>query len=93
MDKDQKIIELEQTISKLEEELRTTKDHLKRYTAPSYKKEYYEKNKDTIKERNYKYKEKTNYKPTSEQVKVYNQRAYLKRKEKLRKEMEESQNI
>ena len=77
--------------SKLKEELQATKEHLKKYTAPSYKKEYYEKNKDAIKERNNKYKENTNYKPTSDQIKLYNQRAYLKRKEKLKKETIEKQ--
>jgi len=48
MDKDEKIKELEEKNAKLEEELETTKEHLKKYTAPSYKKEYYEKNKDII---------------------------------------------
>lgn len=85
MDKDKRIKELE-------DELKATKEHLKKYTAPSYKKEYYEKNKDAVKERNNKYKINTNYKPTPEQVKLYNQRAYLKRKEKLQKELEEKQN-
>ena len=51
MDKDEKIKELEEKNAKLEEELQATKEHLKKYTAPSYKKEYYENNKDTIKER------------------------------------------
>jgi hypothetical protein len=55
MDKDEKIKELE-------EELQATKEHLKKYTAPSYKKEYYEQNKDVIKERNANYKKNTNYK-------------------------------
>ena len=89
MDKDEIINELAEKITKLENELQATKEHLKKYTAPSYKKEYYEKNKDAIKERNNKYKENTNYKPTSDQIKLYNQRSYLKRKEKLKKEMEE----
>jgi hypothetical protein len=92
MDKDKRIKELEEKNTKLEEELRATKEHLKKYTAPSYKKEYYEKNKDAVKERNNKYKNNTNYKPTQEQVKLYNQHAYLKRKEKLKKELEEKQN-
>lgn len=91
MDKDQKIKELEEIVAKLEEELQATKEHLKKYTAPSYKKEYYEKNKDAIKERNYKYKE--NYNPTPEQKKKWARTAYLKRKEKLQKEMEEKLNI
>ena len=36
-------------------------------------------------------KTNTNYKPTPEQVKLYNQRAYLQRMEKMKKEMEEKQ--
>ena len=91
MDNEEKIKEMEEQISNLETELQATKEHLKKYTAPSYKKDYYEKNKDVIKERNNKYKTNTNYKPTPEQVKLYNQRAYLQRKEKLKKEMEEKQ--
>jgi hypothetical protein len=82
----------EEKIAKLEEELNATKEHLKKYTAPSYKKAYYEKNKEVVKERNNKYKNTTNYKPTPEQVKLYNNRSYLKRKEKLQKELEEKQN-
>ena len=91
MDNEEKIKEILEENAKLKEELEATKEHLKKYTAPSYKKEYYEKNKDVIKERNNKYKTNTNYKATPEQVKLYNQRAYLKRKEKLKKEMEEKQ--
>ena len=52
MDKDERIKELEYENAKLKDELQTTKEHLKKYTAPSYKKEYYEKNKDIINERN-----------------------------------------
>jgi hypothetical protein len=74
----------EEKIAKLEEELNATKEHLKKYTAPSYKKEYYEKNKEVINERN------KNYKPTPEQKKEYNRREYLKRKEKLKKETDEN---
>ena len=91
MDNEEKIKEILEENAQLKEELQATKEHLKKYTAPSYKKDYYEKNKDVIKERNNKYKTNTNYKPTPEQVKLYNQRAYLQRKEKLKKEMEEKQ--
>ena len=92
MSDEEKIRALTEENAKLKEELQTTKEHLKKYTAPSYKKEYYEKNKDVIKERVRKHKETTNYKPSPEQVKLYNQRAYSNRKEKLKKEMEEKQN-
>ena len=92
MENENIIKELTEENSKLKEELQAIKEHLKKYTAPSYKKEYYEKNKDIVKERNNTYKKNTNYKPSPEQVKLYNQRAYLKRKETLKKEMEEKQN-
>ena len=45
MDKDLRISELEEKVAKLESELQSTKEHLKRYTAPAYSKELYEKNK------------------------------------------------
>ena len=92
MDKDERIKELEDENAKLKDELQTTKEHLKKYTAPSYKKEYYEKNKEAIKERVKKCREKTNYKSTPEQRKEYNRISYLRRKEKLQKELEEKQN-
>ena len=75
---------LEEELQKTKDELIQTKEHLKKYTAPSYKKEYYEKNKEVINERN------KNYKPTPEQKKEYNRREYLKRKEKIKKETSEN---
>jgi hypothetical protein len=92
MDNEEKIKEILEENAKLKQELQATKEHLKKYTAPSYKNEYYEKNKHVIKERNANYKKNTNYKSTPEQVKLYNQRTYLRRKEKLKKEMDEKQN-
>ena len=94
MDKDEIIKALEEENTKLKDELQMTKEHLKKYTAPSYKKEYYEKNKDIIKERNANYKKNTNYKyiPTPEKKKEYARRAYLKKKEKLQNEIKEKQN-
>ena len=94
MDNEEKIKEMEEKISNLETELQATKEHLKKYTAPSYKKEYYENNKDVIKERNANYKKNTNYKyePPPEKKKEYARRAYLKKKEKLQNELEEKQN-
>ena len=83
---------IEEKNAKLEEELQATKEHLKKYTAPVSRKVYYEKNKVVIKERVKKYNEDKNYKPTPEQKKQYNKQSYLKRKEKLKKEMEENSN-
>ena len=40
---EERIKELEEDNAKLKNELKKTKEHLKKYTAPSYKKEYYEK--------------------------------------------------
>ena len=83
MDTDEKIKVLEEENARLKEEnarlkeeLQTTKEHLKKYTAPSYKKEYYEKNKEKILERI-----KTNP-PSSDKKKEYNRISYLRRKEK-----------
>ena len=87
MDKDEIIKELTEKNAKLEQELLLTKEHLKKYTAPPISKEYYEKNKEVIKERVKKYQEQTNYKasykPTPEQKKKWARTAYLKKKEKL----------
>jgi hypothetical protein len=71
MDKDSRIKELEEENEKL-------KEHLKRYTAPSYKKAYYEKNKEKLLA-----KIKSNQVPP-EKRKEYNKKSYLKRKEKIK---------
>ena len=96
MDKDEKIKEMEEHISNLETELQATKEHLKKYTAPASSKVYYEKHKEAQKQRVKEYQQRTNYKSdyksTPEQKKEYNRREYLKRKEKLKKELEEKQN-
>ena len=87
MDKDEKIKELEDENIKLKEQL--DKYLLKNKT-------YYENNKTEHKQRVKEYQQRTNYKsdykPTPEQKKEYNRREYLKRKEKLKKELEEKQN-
>ena len=84
--------ELEAKLADVLVELEGVKEHLKRYTAPSYKKAYYQRHKDAHKKRVKEYKEKTNYKPTPEQRKVYARTAYLKKKEKLKKENDEKEN-
>jgi Ni,Fe-hydrogenase I large subunit len=70
---------LREEVENLKKELLLTQEHLKKYTAPQ--KEYYEKNKDIIKQKasqnNSKLKE-TN----PEKIKEYAHRAYLKQKEK-----------
>jgi hypothetical protein len=91
MDKDEKIKELEEKNAKLEEDLQATKEHLKKYTAPASSKVYYEKHKELVKERVKKCREKTTYKSTPEQRQEYNRLSYLRRKEKLQKELEEKE--
>lgn len=63
-------------VQKLKDELNETKEHLKKYTAPAYKKIYYKTNKEQIKEQHKKYK------PSDEQKKKWARTAYLKKKEK-----------
>ena len=92
MENENIIKELAEENAKLKEELQASKEHLKKYTSPASRKMYYEKNKEVIKERVKKYNEDTNYKPTPEQKKEYNRKSYLKRKEKLKKEMEAKSN-
>ena len=75
--------------AKLKEELQATKEHLKKYTAPASRKVYYENNKEVILERVKKYNKDNNYKPTPEQKKEYNRQSYVRRKEKLKKEIKE----
>jgi hypothetical protein len=93
MDKDEIINELAEKIAKLENELHATKEHLKKYTAPSSKKLYYEQNKEEIKQKVKEYKENTNYVVPKDVIKERNKRAYQKRKEKLEKEKSGNQNI
>ena len=93
MDKDEIINELAEKIAKLENELQATKEHLKKYTAPSSKKLYYEQNKEEIKQKVKEYKEKTNYVVPKDVIKERNKRAYQKRKDKLENEKSGNQNI
>ena len=58
MSDEEKIRALTEENAKLKEELQTTKEHLKKYTAPASRKEYYQNNKDVIKERVRKHKER-----------------------------------
>ena len=85
----QKLKITEEQNIKLEQELQATKAHLKKYTAPTSSKIYYEKHKEAHKQRVKEYKEKINYKPTPEQKKEYNKQSYLRQKEKHKQETEE----
>lgn len=88
MNYQEKINELEKEILRLNNELNQTKEHLKKYTAPESRKIYYEQNKEKIKQNVKEYKQKTNYiyEISPEKKKEYSKRAYLKKKEKLKKE-------
>ena len=89
---EEKIKEIKEILeenAKLKEELQATKEHLKKYTAPPSSKVYYEKHKEVVKERVKKCREKTTYTSTPEQRKEYNKQAYLRRKEKTQKDLEE----
>lgn len=77
----------DEQINTLQNELNETKEHLKKYTAPSYKKIYYENNKEKLLE-----KMKSNPTPPDKR-KEYNRQSYLRRKEKLKKETEGNENI
>lgn len=65
-------------IAQLETELKETKEHLKRYTAPKERmKKYYENHKDEL------LAKMKLYKPSPEKIQEKNKRAYQKRKEKM----------
>ena len=68
---------LEDKIQQLQEELNKTKEHLKKYTAPSRSKTFYENHREEI-------LEKKKDPIAKEQRIAVNKRAYQKRKEKLK---------
>jgi hypothetical protein len=75
----------------LEEENKELKEKLKKYTAPTRSKVFYEKHKEEILQQNKEYKKQTNYYDnlSQEKKKEYARTAYLNKKEKLKK-LEES---
>lgn len=82
---------LKEINEKLLKELEETKEHLKKYTAPSYKKIYYENNKEEIKQKSREYRQ--THQPSEEQKKKWARTAYLNKKAKLEKEKLENVNI
>jgi hypothetical protein len=82
-------------IKQLQEENSKLKEQLDKYLLKN--KTYYEKNKEEHKNRVKDYQKKTNYKsnyiPTAEQKKEYARRAYLKKKEKLQKEIDQQKSV
>lgn len=77
MDKDNMILQLENENAELKQKIVDLEERLKKYTAPSRSKTYYENHKEELLEKMKKYK------PTPEQIKERNKRAYLKRKNKV----------
>lgn len=79
---------MEELINKnkiLEEENKELREKLKKYTAPARHKVYYENHKEEVLARN-----KT-YQVSPEKKKEYARRAYLNKKEKIKKEKEENE--
>ncbi len=82
---------LKEELEKIKNELIETKEHLKKYTAPSNMKKYYQNHKEEIIKKVKEYKEKNNYKQVvdKEKRKEYNRTAYQKKKEKLNEKLED----
>ena len=74
-------------IKELEHENALLKEKLKNYTAPKRSKTFYENHKEDVLQKNKEYKEKTNYYSnlSPEKKKEYAKRAYLNKKEKIKK--------
>ena len=66
----------------LKKEVEILTDHLKKYTAPTRSKKYYEHHKDEILERQKEYNKAYMKELDPEKIKEYNKRAYQKRKQK-----------
>jgi hypothetical protein len=68
---------LKQENEEMKNKIMELEERLKKYTAPSRSKTYYENHKEELLEKMKKYKQ------TPEQIKERNKKAYLKRKEKM----------
>ena len=83
-------MDLQELISiniKLQEENTFLKEKLKKYTAPSRNKTYYEKHKDDILTKN------KSYQVSQEKKKEYARTAYLNKKEKLKNQEKPKEDI
>jgi hypothetical protein len=76
----------------LEQQVNELTEKLKKYTAPTRSKTYYEKHKNEIIQKTKEYKENTNYYSTisAEKKKEYARRAYLNKKEKIKTKNEKT---
>ena len=91
MSLEERVLQLENENNALREELETTKVHLKKYTSTQSARNYYSKNKIVIMERN---KLRNTLNPTTPDMrKIYNQRSYLKRKQKEVEQTEKNDQV
>lgn len=76
------LLKYEELQKEYELKINELKEHLKKYTAPSRNKKYYENHRDEIIQKSKEYKEKTGNKKvvSQEKIKEYNKKAYEKRK-------------
>lgn len=76
------LLKYEELQKEYELKINELKEHLKKYTAPSRNKKYYENHRDEIIQKSKEYKEKTGNKKvvSQEKIKEYNKKAYKKRK-------------
>lgn len=76
------LLKYEKLKEEYELKINELKEHLKKYTAPSRNKKYYENHRDEIIQKSKEYKEKTGNKKvvSQEKIKEYNKKAYEKRK-------------
>ena len=76
------LLKYEELKEEYELKINELREHLKKYTAPSRNKKYYENHRDEIIQKSKEYKEKTGNKKvvSQEKIKEYNKKAYEKRK-------------
>jgi hypothetical protein len=74
--------QIEIEIEKLKKENEELKAKLEKYVATDRHRNYYQENKEEIKQRNKEYREKTNYTISAEKKKQYAKTAYLNKKAK-----------
>ena len=71
-------------IQQLKTQVCELQEQLKKYTAPTRSKKFYQNHKEELKQKAREYKEKMNYSIPKDKKKEYNKRAYEKRKEKTK---------
>jgi hypothetical protein len=81
-------------IQQLNTQVCELQEQLKKYTAPTRSKKFYQNHKEELKQKAREYKEKTNYNANipKDKKKEYNKTAYEKRKEKMKKDDIQNEN-